>query len=160
MRIPWQPCWARRCSVLVSPPRPRARSCLPSFLVIGTQKGGTSSFHWLLKEGWHNRIQVCHSRRCYIPGGMRAPEVFHARLNVTCTFVLCLGQQRREGDPLLLLGRYLPQGPARLPACTIAAHQRPALDSPANVANIHALGGHASLGWRGLDIRRHRSTAT
>ena len=29
-----------------------------SFLVIGTQKGGTSSFHWLLKEGWHNRIQV------------------------------------------------------------------------------------------------------
>jgi len=32
--------------------------CLPAFLVIGTQKGGTSSFHWLLKEGWHNRIQV------------------------------------------------------------------------------------------------------
>ena len=31
----------------------RMTRCLPSFLVIGTQKGGTSSFHWLLKEGWH-----------------------------------------------------------------------------------------------------------
>jgi len=36
----------------------RMTRCLPQFLVIGTQKGGTSSFHWLLKEGWHNQIQV------------------------------------------------------------------------------------------------------
>jgi len=36
----------------------RMTRCLPSFLVIGTQKGGTSSFHWLLKEGWSSRIQV------------------------------------------------------------------------------------------------------
>ena len=40
----------------------RMTRCLPSFLVIGTQKGGTSSFHWLLKEGWHNRIQVGSTR--------------------------------------------------------------------------------------------------
>jgi hypothetical protein len=36
----------------------RMTRCLPQFLVIGTQKGGTSSFHWLLKEGWHSGIQV------------------------------------------------------------------------------------------------------
>ena len=36
----------------------RMTRCLPQFLVVGTQKGGTSSFHWLLKEGWHQRIQV------------------------------------------------------------------------------------------------------
>lgn len=38
-----------------------------SFLVIGTQKGGTSSFHWLLREGWHNRIQVQPSPRFRAP---------------------------------------------------------------------------------------------
>ncbi len=32
--------------------------CLPNFLVIGTQKGGTSSLHFLLKSGWHDGIQV------------------------------------------------------------------------------------------------------
>ena len=32
--------------------------CLPKFLVIGTQKGGTSSFHFLLKSGWHDDIQM------------------------------------------------------------------------------------------------------
>ena len=32
--------------------------CLPSFLVIGTQKGGTSSLHFLLKEGWHDDVKV------------------------------------------------------------------------------------------------------
>ena len=32
--------------------------CLPQFLVVGTQKGGTSSFHWLLKANWHEGIQV------------------------------------------------------------------------------------------------------
>jgi len=36
----------------------RMTRCLPQFLVIGTQKGGTSSLHWLLKEGWHSGIQV------------------------------------------------------------------------------------------------------
>jgi len=36
----------------------RMTRCLPQFLVIGTQKGGTSSLHWLLKEGWHQDIQV------------------------------------------------------------------------------------------------------
>ena len=36
----------------------RMTRCLPRFLVIGTQKGGTSSFHWLLKEGWHQGVQV------------------------------------------------------------------------------------------------------
>jgi len=36
----------------------RMTRCLPQFLVIGTQKGGTSSFHWLLKEGWHQGVQV------------------------------------------------------------------------------------------------------
>jgi len=36
----------------------RMTRCLPQFLVIGTQKGGTSSFHWLLKEGWNKRVQV------------------------------------------------------------------------------------------------------
>ena len=36
----------------------RMTRCLPKFLVIGTQKGGTSSFHWLLREGWHKQIAV------------------------------------------------------------------------------------------------------
>ena len=43
----------------------RMTRCLPSFLVIGTQKGGTSSFACLLKEGcvqantsWHDRILI------------------------------------------------------------------------------------------------------
>ena len=36
----------------------RMTRCLPSFLVIGTQKGGTSSLHWLIKSGWHEGLQV------------------------------------------------------------------------------------------------------
>mmetsp|Transcript_25146 Transcript_25146/g.81887 ORF Transcript_25146/g.81887 Transcript_25146/m.81887 type:complete len:839 (+) Transcript_25146:3-2519(+) len=36
----------------------RMTRCLPSFLVIGTQKGGTSSFHFLLKSGWHDAVRV------------------------------------------------------------------------------------------------------
>ena len=36
----------------------RMTRCLPQFLVIGTQKGGTSSFHFLLKSGWHDDVQV------------------------------------------------------------------------------------------------------
>ena len=36
----------------------RMTRCLPEFLVIGTQKGGTSSFHWLIKSGWHDDVQA------------------------------------------------------------------------------------------------------
>ena len=36
----------------------RLTRCMPSFLVVGTQKGGTSSLHYLLKNGWHDGIQV------------------------------------------------------------------------------------------------------
>jgi len=36
----------------------RMTRCLPEFLVIGTQKGGTSSFHWLIKSGWHDDVAV------------------------------------------------------------------------------------------------------
>lgn len=36
----------------------RMTRCLPQFLVIGTQKGGTSSFHFLLKSGWHDDVQA------------------------------------------------------------------------------------------------------
>ena len=36
----------------------RMTRCLPRFLVIGTQKGGTSSFHFLLKSGWHDDVQM------------------------------------------------------------------------------------------------------
>jgi xyloglucan 6-xylosyltransferase len=39
----------------------RMTRCLPRFLVIGTQKGGTSSFHFLLKSGWHDDVQACTS---------------------------------------------------------------------------------------------------
>ena len=36
----------------------RLTRCMPSFLVVGTQKGGTSSLHYLLKNGWHDGVQV------------------------------------------------------------------------------------------------------
>ena len=32
--------------------------CMPGFLVIGTQKGGTSSLHYMLKSGWHQGISI------------------------------------------------------------------------------------------------------
>ena len=41
----------------------RMTRCLPNFLVVGTQKGGTSSFHWLLKSGWNKRIQVSNREK-------------------------------------------------------------------------------------------------
>ena len=31
---------------------------MPKFLVVGTQKGGTSSLHFLLKSGWHKGVQM------------------------------------------------------------------------------------------------------
>ena len=36
----------------------RLSRCMPSFLVVGTQKGGTSSLHYMLKSGWHTGIAV------------------------------------------------------------------------------------------------------
>ena len=31
---------------------------MPKFLVVGTQKGGTSSLHYMLKSGWHKGIAI------------------------------------------------------------------------------------------------------
>lgn len=36
----------------------RLSRCMPSFLVVGTQKGGTSSLHYMLKAGWHSSLRV------------------------------------------------------------------------------------------------------
>ena len=36
----------------------RVSRCLPSFLVVGTQKGGTSTLHYLMKSGWHKGIAI------------------------------------------------------------------------------------------------------
>ena len=36
----------------------RLSKCLPSFLVVGTQKGGTSSLHYILKSGWHTGVHL------------------------------------------------------------------------------------------------------
>ena len=36
----------------------RLTKCMPKFLVVGTQKGGTSSLHFLLKSGWHKGVQM------------------------------------------------------------------------------------------------------
>jgi hypothetical protein len=36
----------------------RLSKCMPSFLVVGTQKGGTSSLHYMLKSGWHANLVV------------------------------------------------------------------------------------------------------
>ncbi len=36
----------------------RLSRCLPSFLVIGTQKGGTSTVHYLLQSRWHKGIAI------------------------------------------------------------------------------------------------------
>lgn len=36
----------------------RLSRCMPSFLVVGTQKGGTSSLHYMLKSGWHSSIAI------------------------------------------------------------------------------------------------------
>jgi hypothetical protein len=36
----------------------RLTKCMPNFLVIGTQKGGTSSLHYILKSGWHRGIAI------------------------------------------------------------------------------------------------------
>ena len=38
--------------------RVRRTRCLPSFLVIGTQKGGTSTLHYVLTHGWHPAIAI------------------------------------------------------------------------------------------------------
>ena len=31
---------------------------MPSWLVVGTQKGGTSSLHYMLKSNWHADIHI------------------------------------------------------------------------------------------------------
>jgi hypothetical protein len=36
----------------------RLTRCMPSFLVVGTQKGGTSSLHYMLKSGWHAGVSI------------------------------------------------------------------------------------------------------
>jgi len=32
--------------------------CMPRFLVVGTQKGGTSTLHYVLRSGWHPRVAL------------------------------------------------------------------------------------------------------
>ena len=36
----------------------RLGRCMPGFLVVGTQKGGTSSLHYMLKSGWHAGVSI------------------------------------------------------------------------------------------------------
>ena len=36
----------------------RLSRCLPSFLVVGSQKGGTSTLHYLFRSGWHKGIAI------------------------------------------------------------------------------------------------------
>ena len=44
----------------------RLSRCMPSFLVVGTQKGGTSSLHYMLKSGWHTGIAVNDGEKKFI----------------------------------------------------------------------------------------------
>lgn len=36
----------------------RLTKCMPKFLVGGTQKGGTSTLHYILRSGWHPQISI------------------------------------------------------------------------------------------------------
>ena len=36
----------------------RLSKCMPDFLVVGTQKGGTSTLHYMLKSGWHAGVAI------------------------------------------------------------------------------------------------------
>ena len=61
---------------------------LPDFLGIGTQKGGTSSLHYLLKNGWHDGIHINEGEK----------EIHYFSLDDTYAKGAAVYQQRWDGE--------------------------------------------------------------
>ena len=66
----------------------RLTRCMPSFLVVGTQKGGTSSLHYLLKNGWHDGIHINEGEK----------EIHYFSLDDTYAKGAAVYQQRWDGE--------------------------------------------------------------
>ena len=66
----------------------RLTRCMPSFLVIGTQKGGTSSLHYILKNGWHDGVAINSGEK----------EIHYFSLDDTYAKGAAVYQQRWDGE--------------------------------------------------------------
>ncbi|KAL1499320.1 hypothetical protein AB1Y20_011528 [Prymnesium parvum] len=80
----------------------RLTRCMPSLLVVGTQKGGTSSLHYIFKAGWHARLRVNEGEK----------EVHYFSLDDVYAKGAALYQQRWDG-PSGKLGECADNGEVR-----------------------------------------------
>ena len=66
----------------------RLTRCMPAFLVVGTQKGGTSSLHYVLKNGWHAALEINAGEK----------EIHYFALDDTYAQGAAVYQQRWDGE--------------------------------------------------------------
>eukprot|EP00908_Phaeocystis_cordata_P004612 Transcript_1501.p1 GENE.Transcript_1501~~Transcript_1501.p1 ORF type:complete len:653 (+),score=175.84 Transcript_1501:949-2907(+) len=82
----------------------RMTRCLPKFLVIGTQKGGTSSFHFLLRSGWHDDIQMNNGEKeihyfSWDENFRKGPLVYQQRFDGSGDRLgVCSGESKVRGE--------------------------------------------------------------